>query len=490
MIPIWFTLIPPCVVIIMTTFTRNVLISLTSGIAAAALIAAHGSPARALALAGSRIAQEALQDYHLYTFGFLILLGILIQIMNHSGGIRAYTHLLLRYVTTAKGAQQMSLVLSSLFFIDDYVNNLTVGAIMRPIMDHFKVSRVKLAFLLDSMSAPVCLLLPASSWVAFILAQLQTTPFDSDPFMLYMKSMPYLLYPILIVFTAWVMVSFYGSYGAMRQADHKQPAHEELTQPSTRYRGGIDNFTLPISVFVALFVVSLLGGSFFLGKASFLEALQAADPFLALLVASGCAVGAAGLLFLYHNPRTYKPLLRAAVDGCLLMKDSLLLLLLAWTLGSLLKNDLQTGAYLASLLPSTISVTYLPALLFILSTIISASIGSSWGTIALMLPIAIPLYTNLAATALPGFYPALGALISGAVAGGHISPMSDAVLVSSLSAGCSPLSHVRTQASYASNALIGALVGYLSLIFFSASLSLPVALATTTGLLVIRNKIG
>ncbi len=169
------------------------------------------------------------------------------------------------------------------------------------------------------------------------------------------------------------------------------------------------------------------------------------------------------------------------------MKNSLLVLLLAWTLSTLLKNDLQTGTYLASLLPADLSVSYLPFIIFILCTVISASTGSVWGTIALMLPIALPLYYTVTlgqSTVL--LYPLLGALFSGAIAGSHFSPISDGMVMTSVSAGCYHLDHVRTQMSYASNALMGSLAGFFVVTLFPAtvSYSLTIGISLFTGFLV------
>ncbi len=485
----WLTLLPPVIVIIVTIITRNVLISLVSGIVSASLIASNGNFLATMRLAGERILSEINAD-HLYTFGFLVLLGVLIQLMNHSGGIRAYTHLLLKFIKTPVAAQQTSLMLSSGLFIDDYVNNLTVGAIMRPVTDHFNIARAKLAFLLDSMSGPMCMLIPASSWVAFILGQMQSAGISQrespeilikqDPLMVYIKSIPFLLYPLLIVFSAWFIVSARLSFGRMALFE-KQALGGDLyggkvplykTAVSTKqFNGSLIDFIVPITTFLVSLVAAIgySGGSILLGgTASCMQTLQAANPFWALWIASLIAVVTAIGLFIYKNYSDWHYVASAFFDGFMLMKNSLLVLLLAWTLSSLLKNDLQTGSYLASLLPAHASAAYLPLVLFIFCLVISASTGSVWGTIALMLPITIPLYYQIApvnSVDIWHLYPILGALFSGAVAGSHFSPITDGMVMTSFSAGCYHLDHVRTQMGYAVYALIGSCVGYALLGF-------------------------
>jgi Na+/H+ antiporter NhaC len=513
--------------------TRNVLLSLAGGVLTAAAIASNFSPVATVSLAIQRIIEETHITSifsggsldHVYTFSFLILLGVLIQLMNHSGGIRAYTNFLLQFIKTPRAAQQTSLALSTTLFIDDYVNNLTVGAIMRPVTDHFKIARAKLAFLLDSMSGPLCMLVPASSWVAFILAQMQASGISSplsqagslindDPLFVYLACIPYLFYPLLIVFSAWLIVSCGFSYGAMADFEKtaqqtgnlyggKTPLHK-TGQVAEQFQGTLLDFILPIVTFISCFIIAVFysGKSALLGgTAGFMQTLQQADPFWSLFIASIIAVCVTIALFVYHNPRHMHYIPVTFYDGFMLMKNSLLVLLLAWTLSTLLKNDLQTGTYLASLLPTDLSVSYLPVIIFILCLIISASTGSVWGTIALMLPITIPLYYNIAAaspTLLNNLYPLLGALFSGSVAGSHFSPISDAMIMTSFSAGCYHLDHVRTQISYASNALMGSVAGFLVITLLPTTLSygltvcisLFTAFFVTTSLLIIRSKLG
>lgn len=525
----WLAVLPPVVVIIATIITRNVLISLAGGVLTAAAIATNFNPQAACYLAIQRIIEETHINGlftgtsldHVYTFSFLLLLGVLIQLMNHSGGIRAYTHFLLKFIKTPRAAQQTSLMLSSTLFIDDYVNNLTVGAIMRPVTDHFKIARVTLAFLLDSMSGPLCMLIPASSWVAFILAQMQASGIspqgnsgsiiNDDPLFVYLACIPFLFYPIMIVLVAWLTVSYNISYGAMGDFEKiaqqtgnlyggKDPINP--TQVTEQFNGTLLDFILPITTFIGSFIIAVLysGKSSILGgTSSFIKTLQLADPFWSLFIASVIAVSLTIALFIYHNPHHKHYIGRAFYSGFMFMKNSLLVLLLAWTLSTLLKSDLQTGAYLASLLPNDLPVSYLPAIIFILCTIIAASTGSVWGTIALMLPIVIPLYFNIAAaspTFFNNLYPLLGALFSGSAAGSHFSPISDSMIMSSFSAGCYHLDHVRTQMSYAANALIGSCAGFLVLTILPITLpygitlciSLFTAFFVTISLLVIRAR--
>lgn len=363
------------------------------------------------------------------------------------------------------------------------------------------------------------MLVPASSWVAFILAQMQASgisPVDhvgslvkDDPLFVYLACIPYLLYPLLIVFSAWVTVSYGLSYGAMADFEHTAEQTGNLyggkvplgqAGVGEQFKGTLLDFIVPIATFIGSFITAVLysGNSKLLGgTAPFMLTLQQADPFWSLFIASFLAVCLTTALFLYHNPQQTDYVFIACYNGFMFMKNSLLILLFAWTLSTLLKNDLQTGSYLASLLPADLSVAFLPAIIFMLCTVISASTGSVWGTIALMLPITVPLYYNIAVgspTFLTNLYPLLGALFSGAVAGSHFSPISDAMIMTSFSAGCYHLDHVRTQVSYASNALLGSLAGFLVIsilpttysYLFTLCISLFTAFFVTTSLLILR----
>lgn len=493
MVDSWLVILPPLVVLLAALLSRHVIGSLLIGIITSCLILTKGSILQAGVLAGHRIIVELLDTDHLFTFGFLITLGILIEFLTHSGGIYAYSQRIKKYISNTKSVETLSLLISCSFFLDDYLNSLTTGAIMRPLTDSMRIPRAKLAFMLDSMSAPLCVLVPATSWIAMILIQLQVSGISihqkslvlADPFSLYIQCIPFLFYPLCIVISAFFIVRAGISYGAMNRYEHiaqtsgnvfggKQPLSKshlpESLQVDDKTHGSIYNFIAPLIAFLAVLLIGLLWtGNYhsFGGQHSFSTALLSSNIFLSLCMASSIALLFSIIFYATQRILNLKNSLLAVYNGFMLMKNSFIVLLLAWTLSSLLKNDLHTGQYLAHLMIGTVSVMFMPVLFFITSVLISASTGSAWGTIAVMIPLCVPLITSLYSdvtplllSTVPLLLPTLAGLVSGAVAGGHFSAITDSSVMAATSAGCYHLDHVQTQISYSWPALIASSLGY------------------------------
>lgn len=479
MVQSWVTLLPTLVVLSIAVVTRNVLISLLCGIITACAIIEQGNiPATLLTMAHKMIHELRDKD-HLFTFGFLLLLGILIELITRSGGTFAYSQIVRRFITGKRSTQFLSLFVSCTFFIDDYLNSLTTGAIMRPLTDEYRIPRVKLAYLLDSMSAALCVCIPATSWIAMILMQMQVSGISeranalihNDPLMMYLSAIPFLYYPLFSIGSAFFVVSTGISYGTMHQQEvvaekegnlfGDQPPLQTTTCIGQK-SGTLAHFFIPIITFiVSLGLCLALSGHFYLfgGENSLMQALMKADIFSSLFYAGLISVLISIALYVSQHIMSPLQVITAAQAGAYLMKNSFFVLFLAWTLSTLMKNDLQTGQYLAHLLIGAVSPVFLPVLFFITSVIISGSIGSAWGTIAIMLPIGIPLIASL--SALAWLAPLIAAVVSGSVAGGHFSPITDSSVMASTSAGCYHLDHVRTQISYSLPALCGSIIAFL-----------------------------
>lgn len=501
MIDSWVVLLPALIVLILALTLRNVQMSLFVGIITAAFLATHFSLGQSLIFIARNLYHQLMLLDHLYTFGFLILLGILIELMTHTGGIAAYTKVIKSHLSTAQSAETASLLLSCTFFVDDYLNSLTVGSIMRPVTDYYKIPRAKLAFLIDSMSSPLCVLVPATSWLVVILSQMNIAGIQNS-FEVYLNSIPLLFYPLFILFSAWFIVRFSISFGTMQKFERQ--AHEGNLFGSHRAAqmhitpltkmGSLADFLFPIGLFITTVIICFLySGGFFLfgGKNSFFLTLQNAQSSWSLFVAILITVICSNIYFMYYDKIKFKDIMHATKSGFLLMKNSILLLLLAWTFGTILKDDLHAGTYLAHLLIGAFSIQFLPATIFATTMTLAAITGSAWGTIALMIPLALPLVSGISLTLL---YACLAAILAGAVAGGHFSPISDSTVISSTSAGCYHLDHVRTQISYAFPALIGSLISFLISGFtasysyvFQVAISLCSGFACTILLLIVRN---
>jgi len=533
--PHWIVVVPPFLVLAVAFATRNVLAALLTGIITAGALATNFSLRATPTLIIERFWQEThIHNIffggpldHVYTLTFLLILGVIIALITHSGGITAYINYIQPKIKSARAAQTLSLLLSCCFFIDDYLNSLVIGNIMRPITDQFKIPRVKLAFLLSAISAPLCVLIPASSWVAMILVNLQASGvtdnisntstllfIQADPLHVYLRTIPYLFYPIFLIMSAWIIVRRNISYASMHSQEQiaqttgnlfggKQPISTTREQPLVADKSLFDFFA-PMGIFIGTVICTLLytgNWRFFGGSRSLLSALQTANIFLSLFCASIVTLISALLLAALRKKITPSAFKHLLIDGWRLMRNSLLVLLLAWTLGSILQHDLKTGQYVAQVLLGALPTFLLPVAVFITSLLVSASVGSAWGTIVIILPLIIPtialtagIQTPLLINQVALLCPVLASVISGAIAGGHVSPISDATVVTATSASCYHLDHVSTQLLYIAPALIGTVIACLCTgLFYTQSpalllgLSFSVGLAVTVSLLFLCN---
>jgi len=483
-------LLPPLLVLIIAFITKRVLFSLGIGIIVAAFIAASFNPLTTTLLVLKHTYTQ-INLSNLYIFGFLTALGMLITLIAHAGGSAAYSNLIKRFSTTKMGVECATVGLSLCMLFDDFFSSITVGCIMRPLTDHFKIPRAKLAFLIDSMAAPLVILIPFSSWIAMLIMQLQQagihknptadTLIIGDPFSLYLHIIPYIFYSFCIFLTVLIIVLARFSFGSM--AHHEELAettgnlfggkHEQILPYTTQCptSGTLRDFFIPLilllgSIFIAL--LSTGGYTLFGGNHSLLQALINTNIFKSLFFGSITATVLSWLLFAYKGSFSHTNKRVLLKEGASMMKSAIVILFVAWTFSSLLIDELHSGAYLAQILAGSVHPTLLPALFFIIAAICSIAIGSSWGTIAVITPLAVPMLVQLtqlpiplAMHALPLLLPLIGGIFAGAIAGDHVSPLSSTTLMSSASSGCHHTDHVHTQLSYALPAGIGAVVGYI-----------------------------
>jgi Na+/H+ antiporter NhaC len=490
-IPGAIVIVPPLLVLTCAIITRRVLASLVLGIVAASAIFCSYSPIAMAGHIGETLYAILSSPSKIYLFSFLAAMGTLIELMTHSGGITAYTKFLRRFIKTERTAQATSVVLSNTLFLDDYLNGLVTGSIMRPLTDSFKIPRIKLAYLLNSMCSPLGILVPATTWTALILGLFQTAGiteisgpgqvFAADQFITFLSVIPFIFYPIFTIFSVWLIILKPISFGLMRK-------HEQIAQktgnlfggatPPTGFEtiethgGSMAHFILPMGTFLITLVLAILflGNSVLLGGANGFIATLNADPNLilkSLLCASLFSLGALNALLWREGRFSVTNLFHAALKGLMLMKNSILVLTLAFTLGEILEQ-LRTGVYIALLIKASLPLFLLPLLVFALATITTASTGSSWGALSILMPVTLSTLASLATGmppfalfAVPAFFPTLGGLLAGSVAGAHISPITDATVVAAMSARANHLEHVRSQISYSIPAIIGACIALL-----------------------------
>ena len=506
-------LLPPFAMLFVAFSTRRTYISFFVGLIAAALVAKrfYFIPAMKLLLHRLFIASEIDQWRHFsknigqknpfdhfFIFTFLIMLGIIIVLVNYTGGTMIYAKFMKKLTKDTRTAELSTMVLCLFLVMDDYLSTLTAGNVMRPIFDQFKIPRVKLAYIIDSMAAPVCILSPISSWCATITMELQESGITTNlnqhiniiaqPFNVYLKTIPFIFYSFILIAGLLFIVYTKASFGPMH-------SHEKIAKTSGNLFGGknplvpfdatftrnkrntVFSFFFPfIALIISVVLIMLYQGYLEQLKehATFIQGLKLSNTFYALFLGSLISVFTSILYFLIKKNITLSELPFICWKGFRIMADSILILLLSWALGTILQEDLHLGSYLAHLfLLHNTSLIILPFLLFLTSWIVAFAIGSSWGAIALLTPITIPMLITIQHTpaplylsSIPILLPALGAILSGAVAGDHLSPLSDTTLMTVTSTGVYHFDHVETQFWYGLPALISAgisfiLVGYL-----------------------------
>lgn len=488
------SLIPPLIVIILVIATRKVVISISAGILVSALMLCSFQPGEAVeAVVGSALqiiyTDGAWNVDNILLILFILGLGILTAFIDRNGGTAGFARWAQKRVKSAAMAQLMAVVLGIIIFIDDYFNALTVGEVSRSLTDRHKVSREKLAYIIDSTSAPVCSICPLSSWGAYIIALFAIIlPRTAAPLNQFIATIPYNFYAIfslaVVVFSAIWNINL----GRMNDTASIQEA-EELKEDT--HGAHASDLVLPIGILVIVSVGTMYAtGRIASGSWDIFQILQHASTYLALC--AGCLTALLWTLYRYWRFHG-NDFISTACSGIRKVSGATTALIFAWVLIDMI-GMLQPGAFLSGLLVKyNISSQLLPGLLFLLSAVMALATGFSWGVFGIMLPISVQMAAalGLGDTML---YCCLGAVLSGAVFGDHCSPISDTTILSSTGAQCVHIDHVISQLPYALFSAAVALSGFL-VIGYTKSLGLAflvqtVFLAAVTFLILIRRRHG
>ena len=491
--PAWLSLLPPLVAILFALIFREVVVSLFAGLWLGSLLLNGWDPLAATLRAVDKYPLEALQEAdNVSIIVFSLLLGGMVGVMSRSGGTRGIVAALRPIATSPRRAQLFAWLVGIIIFFDDYANTLIVGNTMRPVTDRVRVSREKLAYIVDSTAAPVAAFAVISTWTGFEIALIgdalasaasQTTDpvlsaqllrASQNPFSIFLHSIPYLFYPIFAVLFVLIVGITGRDFGPMLKAERRARITGDLVrpggEPAAEVTGGLMepppdkphrwyNAGLPV---LTVIVVTLLGlyrtGVAAVGDGvtpTLREIVGAADPFTTLIwgAASGCLV--AMFLAVAGRILTLAQTIEAWIGGMRAVFLAMLILVLAWGLGDVVEA-LGTGAYLAGAIRDSLPVFALPALVFLVGATISFATGTSWGTMAILFPIVVPLAVAMGAAVDfaggVGYSILLGtisAVLAGAIFGDHCSPISDTTIMSSMASACDHLDHVRTQLPYA-----------------------------------------
>jgi tetracycline resistance efflux pump len=490
------SIVPAAVALGLAIITRRVLISLGIGILLGALLLADFSALAAGQYIVDTVKGVVIEDGGINTWNmsiivFLLILGMMTAVLTLSGGTRAFANWALEHIKGKKGASLLAAFLGVFIFIDDYFNSLAVGSIARPVTDRFNVSRAKLAYILDSTAAPMCIIMPVSSWGAYIMTiisgiLLSHGMTEYSPLGAYVALIPMNFYAIFTLLLVFAVIIFKLDIGPMKKAELEAESNASVDDANQinlqdelgieeHQRGKVGDLIYPILALIAatLFFMVYTGNA----------ALTAdAKPFSVLGAFENTNVGASlvygGLVGLFFSLFTVVKQ-RQSIDnikyalwvGAKSMFGAIIILFFAWSIGSVI-GDMNTGKYLSTLVQGNIALHWLPVILFVLSGAMAFSTGTSWGTFGIMLPIAGDM---AGATDLAMMLPMLSAVLAGSVFGDHCSPISDTTILSSTGARCKHIDHVSTQLPYALSMALVSMVGFVIIGFTSSIIAALIA---------------
>ena len=445
---IW-ALIPPVLAIIISLITKEVNLSLVIGIIVGCGLYCSFNPFTTVTTMFDIMSTKVYGNMGVLLF--IILLGMIVHLMNMSGATREYAKWASKKLKTRKQSMLATMVLGIIIFVDDYFNCLTVGTVMRPITDKNKISREKLAYIIDSTAAPVCIIAPISSWAAAVSSSLPDGS-SIDGFQLFMKTIFCNYYSWLSLGMILLTVLFNADFGKMREFE-KKAIEGELslsTEEDTdiKRNGKVVDLILPVVFLIAFSIISMLyTGGLFEGNVSIGDAFANCDAILGLAMGAAYSVVFVALLYLPRKIVTPKEFLDGLVQGFINMVPATLILTFAWTLSGICGTDyLNAGGFVASVVEKySIPLNMMPAIFFVVALLLAFSTGTSWGTFAILLPITVSVFGD---QMLPLTAITTAAVLGGSVCGDHISPISDTTILSSTGAGCSHINHVATQMQY------------------------------------------
>ena len=479
----FWALVPPVVAIGLALITKEVYSSLFIGVLMGGILYSGFSFEGTITHIFEDGMINVLSDsYNVGILIFLVILGTMVCLMNRAGGSAAFGQFAADHIKGRVGAELATILLGCLIFIDDYFNCLTVGSVMRPVTDKFKVSRAKLAYLIDATAAPICIIAPISSWAAAVTGFVE----GEDGFSIFVRAIPYNFYAILTIVMMIGMVLLRTEFGSMKF--HEKNAlkgdlyttpgrpYDTEKQPEVSVMGTVLDLLIPIiSLIICCMVGMLYTGGFFSGE-DFVTAFSQSDASLGLTM--GSFFGLLITIGLYQVRRVLKfsECMACIPEGFKSMVPAIMILSFAWTLKAM-TDSLGADVYVATVVASSARsfLNFLPAIIFVVGCFLAFATGTSWGTFGILIPIVVAVFENSNPDLM---IISISACMAGAVCGDHCSPISDTTIMASAGAQCEHVNHVTTQLPYAVTAAAVSFVSYIIAGFVqSAWIALPIAIA-------------
>ena len=521
-IPGILSILPPLLAIVLALLLRQVIISLLIGIfIGAVFVFDYNIGAAILRVVDTYIINAISDQSHVQIIVFTLLFGGMIGLISKSGGVQGIANVITRIAKTRKSALLATWLSGIIIFFDDYSNALIVGNLMRPVTDRLKISREKLSFIVDATSAPVASIFLISSWIGFevslIRDGLNTIGSSANAYTVFIQTIPFRFYPIMMLIFVFLSSYLKRDFGSMHTAERRAFKENKLNRDGATVASDFEdaygifgnkekarwyNGIIPIAVLIIATIIGLVftGISILHDKGitdyGLRDIIGNSDSYSVLLWSSFSACLVAGIMVVFQKIMTINEAVDAWFVGLKAMLLAVIILTLAWGIGAV-TQDMKTADYIVSLLSDSINPRFLPVLVFLVCALTSFSTGTSFGTMAVMMPIVIPLSSGVCN--IHHFSPAdhslilvgvISSVLAGSVFGDHCSPISDTTILSSMASGCDHIEHVRTQLPYAVVvAVVCMLIGDIPTAFgFSPYFSILIIAAILTGILFFIGK--
>ena len=461
----FWALVPALIAIILALITKEVYSSLFLGIVIGALFYSNFNIAGTVAHMIDDGFLSVLSDkYNVGILLFLVMLGVLVTLINKSGGSKAFGDWASKNIKTKTGAMLATILLGVLIFIDDYFNCLTVGSVMRPLTDKHKISRVKLAYLIDATAAPICIIAPISSWAAAVSSYIPT----ENGLTLFINAIPYNYYAIFTLVMLIVISIFDIDFPSMKKFEDKAKKGDLSITKTVSFKenasefGKVYDLIFPIVILIAFCVFGMIYSGGFFDKEdpkNFIDAFANSDASVGLVIGSMLTLIITICYYIFRKVLSFNTCMESLVEGIKNMSAAILILTFAWTLKAM-TDSLGVSDFVKTVLGSNIErfSLFIPSIVFLIGAFISFSTGTSWGTFGILLPIVHSIFSGVDETLL---IMSISACMAGAVFGDHCSPISDTTIMSSAGAECEHIQHVNTQLPYAIFVAIISLLSYI-----------------------------